>query len=308
MSDSNYGYKRQTNLAGNLSLGGLVGQSRTRSDEISIISWNVNGIRAIQKKGFADWVENNKPDIICLQEIKISKEEEIPNELADLGFYSYWNFAEKPGYSGTAIFTRFKPQNIALGLGVKKFDDEGRVIIAEFSRFYLINGYFPYGGRKNERVEFKLKFCQEFLTRCGEIKQSQKTIVFCGDVNTAHKEIDLARPKNNKNKTGFLGIERDWLDSLLNKGYVDTFRHFHPDKPNTYSYWSQRGAARENNVGWRVDYFFVDSENISNVTSAFILDEISVTDHCPVGITLSSENAGEVFVQNPLAETQMSLF
>lgn len=303
----NYRQKKQNNLNCDFSLGKLIKEVHTHSDGICIISWNVNGIRSLEKKGFTTWIENNRPDIICLQETKISKKNEIPNTLKELGYYSYWNFAEKAGYSGTVIFTRYKPKNVLLGFGDEEFDKEGRIIIVEYSQFYLINGYFPYGGNNNERVEFKVKFYERFLTKCDELKAIGKSIIFCGDINTAHKEIDLARPKNNRNKTGFLDIERGWINTIIKGGYIDTFRYFYPDKTNIYSYWSQRGSARKNNVGWRVDYFFIDNKSLPYLASAFIIDEISVTDHCPVGIILSYSEIGEFFTQNQ--ETyQMTLF
>ncbi len=251
---------------------------------MKMISWNVNGIRAIHKKGFVEWVKKENPDILCLQETKAS-EEQIPKDIKALeGYYQFYSSSRvKKGYSGVGLLTRVKPERVEFDLGVEEFDVEGRVIEAYFRDFILFNVYFPNGKASRERLDFKLRFYEKFLEIVNGLKDKGHGVIICGDVNTAHKEIDLARPKENENVSGFLPIEREWIDKLLNSGFVDTFRMFNSEGGH-YTWWDYKSRARERNVGWRIDYFFV-SENIKDrVKDAFILSEVYGSDHCPIGI------------------------
>jgi exodeoxyribonuclease-3 len=255
--------------------------------EITLVSWNVNGIRAVYRKGFMEWLAQAAPDILCLQETR-AEPVQVPAALAQLpDYHAFWNASRrKKGYSGTGLLSRLKPLSVQFGLGIEEFDQEGRTIVAEYPSFVLLNCYFPNGGREHERVPFKLAFYDAFLDRCEQLRAQGHTVVFCGDVNTAHKEIDLAHPRENRNTTGFLPQERAWIDRVVEAGYVDTFRHFFPDLPEQYTWWSMPTRARERNVGWRLDYFFVNAEAVDRVTEAFILPEVMGSDHCPVGLRL----------------------
>jgi len=253
---------------------------------LALLSWNVNGVRAIHRKGFLVWLKETAPDILCLQETK-AMESQLPAELAQPeGYRAYWNSAQRKGYSGTALITRDEPLSIQFGLGLEKFDQEGRTIIAEYPAFTLINCYFPNGSRDHGRVPFKLAFYDAFLEKCEQLRKRGQAVVFCGDINTSHREIDLANPKSNQKNTGFLPEERAWLDKIVEAGYVDTFRHFYPETTGQYTWWSVPTNARDRNVGWRLDYFFVVSELMEHVTGAFILPEVLGSDHCPVGLKL----------------------
>lgn len=249
-----------------------------------LLSWNVNGIRAVQKKGFLDWLKKEQPDILCLQESKADPSQLDSALLNVLGYEAYWSSAEKKGYSGVALYTKIKPLNVSYEMGIPDFDREGRLIIAEYEDFYLLNCYFPNGKQSDERLQFKMNFYATFLELCERLRK-QKPVIFCGDVNTAHKEIDLARPKENEEISGFLPIERKWLDEVVSKGYIDTFRHFYKEGER-YSWWSVRSGARARNVGWRIDYFFASQELLPKLKDAFILNEVQGSDHCPVGVEL----------------------
>ena len=252
---------------------------------IRLLSWNVNGIRAIYKKGFLDWFNSARPDVLCIQEIKAS-EEQIPEELKAIeGHQIFYVAAEKRGYSGVGLFTKIKPTNVTLGFGARKFDREGRVIVADYRDFLLFNVYFPNGKMSKERLRYKMAFYRAFLTHVDKLRQSGKRIIICGDVNTAHQEIDLARPKENAKTSGFLPQERAWIDDLIEHGFVDTFRVFHKE-PGQYSWWDFKTRARERDVGWRIDYFFVTENLRKHLKAAFILKEVLGSDHCPVGIDL----------------------
>ncbi len=260
---------------------------------VNLLSLNVNGIRAASKKGFLNWLYDTNPYILCLQETKASRSQ-LSRELLDpSGYYAYWNSGTKPGYSGTAILSKEKPISVQFGLGIDEFDREGRVIIAEYYDFILINCYFPNGGRDHSRVPFKLAFYNAFIVKCEELFRKKQTVIFCGDVNTAHKEFDLARPRANENKTGFLIEERNWIDKVIEAGYIDTFRFLFPQLKGQYTWWSNRANARGNNVGWRLDYFFMKSRTMERLTSAFIVPEVNLSDHCPVGISLTIKNHSE---------------
>ena len=251
-----------------------------------LISWNVNGIRAAHKKGFLEWVESEQPDVLCLQETK-AHESQLPTALKDVDGYRVWfSQPERKGYSGVALYTRQEPRNVSFGLGVERFDNEGRTVVADYDDFVLLGIYFPNGKRSADRLRYKMEFYDAFLDYVENLRREGRNVVVCGDVNTAHKEIDLARPKENEKISGFLPEERAWMDKFIEHGYVDTFRQFNQE-PGNYSWWDTMTRARERNVGWRIDYFFTDSDFASNLSDAFILPDVMGSDHCPVGIIVS---------------------
>ena len=254
---------------------------------MKIVSWNVNGIRAWYKKGLLDWVIQFDPDVFCVQETK-AHPDQLPEELRNVdGYFSYFSSSEtKKGYSGVAIYTKTQPEKVEYGMGVEKFDQEGRYLALYFNDFVLINCYFPNGGMGPHRLEYKLDFYDAFLKHINELRKKGYKIVFCGDVNTAHKEIDLAQPKENEDNTGFLPVERVWLDEVVNNGYVDVFRHFYPEKTGVYTYWDMKTRARDRNVGWRIDYFFVSSDFVKQVKSIRVLSEVMGSDHAPIVLEL----------------------
>ena len=250
------------------------------------ISWNVNGIRAIEKKGFLDWFQKTQPEILALQETKAHKEQLSKKLLNVAGYISYWNSAEKKGYSGVAVFVKQKPLNVFYGFGEKAKDKEGRTLVLEYEDFYFINIYFPNGGMGPERLKFKLNFYKEFLEYSKKLIQTGKMVIVCSDVNTAHKEIDLARPKQNETNTGFLPEERAWLDKFFEgktAPFVDTFRHLNKE-PENYTWWDYKTRARERNVGWRIDYFMIDKKSASKLEAVGILKTVMGSDHCPIQI------------------------
>jgi exodeoxyribonuclease III len=250
---------------------------------LKLISWNVNGIRAVWKKGFLDWFNAEAPDILGLQETKISAEQLTP-EMTDLpGYYSFWCHAEKKGYSSTAIYTRTQPLEVGYGIDVPEFDLEGRTIWADYGDWVFYNIYYPNGQRGDDRLDYKMRFYDAFLAHAQAKRAQGKAIVTCGDFNTAHHAIDLARPKENVKVSGFLPIERAWMDTLVDSGYMDTFRMFEPG-PGHYSWWNMRSAARERNVGWRIDYFFVSEEGKDRIKGANIHPDVMGSDHCPVSL------------------------
>ena len=253
--------------------------------KVRILSWNVNGIRAAYKKGFIDWFTKEKPDILCVQETKAMKEQ-LADELINVdGYNSFFSSAEKKGYSGVASFSKAEPVKVSNGIGIKKFDSEGRFLVTEFDEFILFNIYFPNGKAKAERLQYKMDFYEAFLKHLKKLLKLDKKIVICGDVNTAHKEIDLARPKANEKISGFLPEEREWIDKLLDAGFIDTLRVFN-QKPEQYTWWDMMTRARDRNVGWRIDYFFISDNLKDNLKNAFILPDVMGSDHCPVGIEL----------------------
>jgi len=255
----------------------------------TLISWNVNGLRAVEKKGFLDWLEEDQPDIVCLQETK-AHPDQLPSSLRMIsGYQSHFCAAERKGYSGVALYSKEQPASILCGLGEERFDKEGRVLVADYEDFLLYNVYFPNGGSGAERLSYKMDFYAQFLHEMRKELKCGRKIVVCGDVNTAHQEIDLARPKENAKTSGFLPQERAWMDRFEEAGFVDTFRMKYPDRAGQYTWWDLKTGARERNVGWRLDYFFV-SENLRRyVRDAFILSDVRGSDHCPVGIVLGSE-------------------
>ena len=225
---------------------------------IRLISWNVAGMRAAIKKGLWDYMSKDKADIFCFQETK-AKAEQVPTLGMPQDYFSYFNSADKAGYSGVATFSKPKPIEIINGLGIPEFDNEGRVIVTKYPEFTLLNIYFPNGGRGPERLDYKMRFYDIFLEYINKLRKNGEKVIFCGDVNTAHQEIDLARPKENVNKSGFMPIEREWMNKLVTHGWVDTYRLKNDDKIE-YSWWDQKSGARARNVGWRIDYFFVDEK------------------------------------------------
>ncbi len=252
---------------------------------LRLISWNVNGIRASYKKGLLDWFKKENPDMLCLQETK-AHPEQLVDELKNVdGYDSYFSSAEKKGYSGVATYTKMNPVSVQNGLGIKKFDSEGRFIITEFEEFTLFNIYFPNGKASDERLQYKMDFYDAFLKHCKKLLKQNKKIVVCGDVNTAHKEIDLARPKENSQISGFLPQERKWIDEFLNSGFIDTFRIFNNEAEN-YTWWDMVTRARDRNVGWRIDYFYASENLKKNIVSASIHSEVMGSDHCPIELQL----------------------
>lgn len=247
-----------------------------------IISYNVNGIRAAIKKGFIDWVKTNPADVICLQETKAVKGDVDIKQFNDLGYHDYWFSAQKKGYSGVAVFTKIKPDNVEIGNGHAASDDEGRVIQLDFGDTRLINAYFPSGTSGDERQDFKYKWLDEFHAYLNKLKKKHPKLILCGDYNIAHTEIDIHDPKGNKKSSGFLPEEREWMTQFLESGWIDTFRHFHPE-PHRYSWWSQRfPSVRLQNKGWRIDYINVTEPLKKNLKDAEIYPDVKHSDHCPV--------------------------
>lgn len=258
---------------------------------MKIKSWNVNGIRSVAKKGFADWFHESKADVYCLQEIKATPDD-LDDDLLHLRkYHSFWHPAEKPGYSGTAIYTKDEPTAVKVGLGVPAIDREGRVLVAEFKKkgmdLAIINAYFPNSQREHARLPYKLEFCAAIHKLCAKYVKKGTNIVLCGDYNIAHEEIDLKNPKTNRDNAGFLPEERAWMTKFLASGYVDTFRHFEKG-PGHYTWWSYRPGVRAKNVGWRIDYHCVDRDLLDRVRTAKIHPHTHGSDHCPVELTLKA--------------------
>ncbi len=251
-----------------------------------IISYNVNGIRAAIKKGFIDWLKTNPADIICLQETKATNADIDVKQLENLGFHHHWFSAQKKGYSGVAVFTKIKPDKVVLGNGHSESDDEGRVIQVDFGKIRIINAYFPSGTSGDIRQEFKYKWLDEFMVYLNKLKKKYPNLVLCGDYNIAHQEIDIHDPKGNKNSSGFLPAEREWMTRFLDSGWVDSFRYKHKE-PQRYSWWSQRfPSVRLNNKGWRIDYISVTEPLRDKIADADIFPDIKHSDHCPVYLEL----------------------
>jgi exodeoxyribonuclease-3 len=257
---------------------------------VKLLSWNVNGMRAVHKKGLLLPVLDLGYDIVCLQETK-AEEEQLPEELRNnvKGYHAYYCSSEgKKGYSGTALYTKQEPLSLKKGFGISKFDSEGRIMIAEYGLFVLYNIYFPNGKQGPERLDYKMEFYEEFLKHAEKNRKKGKKIVVCGDINTAHKPIDLSRPKENENVSGFLPEERAFLDKFIETGYIDTFREFNKAGDN-YSWWDVKTRARSRNVGWRLDCFYISAELKPKLKDAFILKDVMGSDHAPVGIELKME-------------------
>lgn len=248
---------------------------------MKLISWNVNGIRAAQKKGFIEWLQKEQPDIIGIQEIKAMEDQLDQELLAPHGYHAYFNPAQRKGYSGTAIYTKTQPHEITNGFGIPEFDNEGRVQAADYGDFTFFNIYFPNGKARQERLEYKLDFYDAALEHFDKLVKQGKKLIITGDYNTAHKEIDLARPKENETISGFLEVERKWLDKLVEHGYIDCFRQFTPESQN-YTWWSMRSGARPRNVGWRIDYFFCSQNARSLIKNCYHMTDVMGSDHCPI--------------------------
>ncbi len=253
---------------------------------LTLWSWNVNGLRAVMGKDFVKIVQMENPDLLGLQETKL-QEHQIPKDLSELTEYqSYWSYATRRGYSGTALFSKIKPLHVSYGFGNPEFDNEGRIIVAEYTSFIIYNIYFPNGQMNDERLKYKLRFYERCLEHMQESRKSGKMVIVTGDYNTAHHEIDLANPKENEKYSGFLPIERAWLDKIVQHGWVDSFRHLCKE-PEHYTWWSYRATARPRNIGWRIDYFFVDSEHLDQVADAGIRPDVMGSDHCPVYLKIN---------------------
>ncbi len=253
---------------------------------MKLISWNVNGLRAIINKGFEEFFKGINADIFCIQETKMQEEqlEEKINTIFD-GYKMYWNSAEKKGYSGTAIFSKKEPINIKYGIGIEEHDKEGRVITLEFEKFYMVNCYTPNSKRELERLDYRMIWEEDFRNYLLELNK-KKPVILCGDLNVAHKEIDLKNPKTNRRNAGFTDEEREKMTELLNSGFVDSFRYLYPDKTDKYTWWSYMFKAREKNAGWRIDYFIVSDNIKDKIKESYIFSEIMGSDHCPVGLDI----------------------
>ncbi len=258
------------------------------SRTVKIISWNVNGVRSAHKKGLLDWIKIESPDILCIQETKAHEAQLAPELAAPEGYFAYWCSAQRKGYSGVAVFSKEKPLHVSMSLGSERFDSEGRLIRLDFEHFILFNVYFPNGGMGPERLQFKMDFYDAFLEMLQELRKTHARLVIVGDVNTAHNEIDIARPKQNVKTSGFLPIERAWMDKFVGHGYVDTFRKRFPDTVQ-YTWWDMKSGARQRNIGWRLDYVFVTEEMAHCAGEPFASPDVMGSDHCPVGIILELE-------------------
>ena len=249
---------------------------------MKLVSWNVNGLRAIYKKGFEESFKELDADIFCIQETKM---QEGQTELDLQGYYQYYNYAERKGYSGTAILTKKEPLKVSYGIGIEEHDKEGRVITLEFDKFYMVNCYTPNSGRELARLEYRMTWEEAFKKYLIELDK-QKPVIICGDLNVAHTEIDLKNPKSNRKNAGFTDEERSKIEELLNSGFTDTFRKIYPDKEGAYTWWSYMFNARANNAGWRIDYFLVSDRISKNIKDAYIYSNIMGSDHCPVGLEI----------------------
>lgn len=261
----------------------LMGKQHERINEkMKLISWNVNGLRACLQKGFMDFFKEADADIFCLQETKLQAGQ---HDLELPGYHQYWNYAEKKGYSGTALFTKKEPINVTYGMGIEEHDHEGRIITAEFEDFYVVTVYVPNSKRELERLSYRMEWEAAFLAYLKKLEE-KKPVIFCGDLNVAHKEIDLKNPKSNHHNAGFTDEERGCFDTLLKNGFIDTYRCFYPDKTEMYSWWSYMFKAREKNAGWRIDYFVVSETLKPRLAGADIHMQVMGSDHCPVELTL----------------------
>lgn len=250
---------------------------------MKLISWNVNGLRACLQKGFMDFFNEVDADVFCLQETKL---QEGQHDLELPGYHQYWNYAEKKGYSGTALFTKKEPVSVTYGMGIEEHDHEGRVITAEFEDYYVVTVYTPNSKRELERLEYRVRWEADFLAYLKGLEEN-KPVIFCGDLNVAHKEIDLKNPKTNHHSAGFTDEERSCFDNVVESGFVDTYRYFYPDKEGVYSWWSYMFQARAKNAGWRIDYFVVSDSLKDKLTGADIHTQVLGSDHCPVELEIA---------------------
>lgn len=252
---------------------------------MKLVSWNVNGIRATLGKGLPEFMTGHKPDILCLQEVKAREEQvELPLEFG--GYRSYWNSANKAGYSGVAVFTRDEPLSVHHGMNAEDHDNEGRVLTLEYPDFYLVNVYTPNSQNELKRLPYRMEWDEVFRQHLLSLQTKGKPVIFCGDLNVAHQEIDIARPKENRRNAGFSDEERAGFTRLLESGFTDSFRHLYPDKKDAYSWWSFRMNARARNIGWRIDYFGLSKALDGRIREAEILSQVTGSDHCPVSLTL----------------------
>ncbi|MFZ2303639.1 MAG: exodeoxyribonuclease III [Minisyncoccia bacterium] len=256
---------------------------------MKIISWNVNGLRAVHKKGsFASIIKKN-PDILCLQETKAEAEQLTDEVRNPVGYFSYFSHSKmRKGYSGVAVYSKTKPEKVEEGMGLKDMDQEGRLLVLYYPDFVLLNCYFPNGGGGPDRLKYKLDFYDAFLGFTEKLRKKGHKVVICGDVNTAHEAVDLARPKENEKNTGFLPEERAWIDELIYHGYIDIYRHLYPNTKDVYTYWDMKTSARDRNVGWRIDYFFITPDILPRVKQAIMLSDFYGSDHCPIVLELKN--------------------
>ena len=254
---------------------------------MKLLCWNVNGLRSILHKGFLDWLRGEDADIVCIQETKAS-EDQVPSNVKHIpGYHTYFTSPhEKKGYSGVGLFTKEEPESVSYGFGIKKFDTEGRTIIADYGKFVLMDIYFPNGKMSQERLDYKMAFYDVFLDYADGLKKEGRKVIICGDMNTAHTELDIARPRENSKYSGFLPEERAWMDRFEAHGFIDTYRVFEKEGGH-YTYWDMRTGARKRNVGWRIDYFYISDNLRKDLRSAFIEADVMGSDHCPVGIDLA---------------------
>jgi exodeoxyribonuclease-3 len=252
---------------------------------MKIISYNVNGVRSAINKGLITWLKTNNPDILCLQEIKLSETELISPLFEELGYYCFWYPAQKRGYSGVAILTKIKPNNVQYGIGNSLFDDEGRILRADFDTFSILSMYFPSGSSGDVRQDLKMTFLDDFYIYIKELQKELPNLVISGDVNICHREIDIHNPKSNANSSGFLPEERAWVGKFLDNGYVDSFRHFNQE-PHHYTWWSYRAGPKQKNLGWRIDYHFTTESMKNRLESAIIHPDQLMSDHCPIELNL----------------------
>ncbi len=252
---------------------------------MKIISYNVNGVRSAINKGLISWLKSTNPDILCLQEIKLSETELVTPLFEELGYFCYWYPALKRGYSGVAILSKQKPSNVHYGIGKSLFDDEGRILRADFEDFSILSMYFPSGSSGDERQELKMKFLDDFYVYIQELRKKIPNLIISGDVNICHREIDIHNPKGNANSSGFLPEERAWVGRFLDNGYIDSFRHLNHE-PHHYTWWSYRAGAKQKNLGWRIDYHFISNSLLSRLSNVFIHSDQVMSDHCPIEIFL----------------------
>jgi exodeoxyribonuclease-3 len=253
---------------------------------VKLISWNVNGLRAVAKRGFLEWLSGASPDVLCIQETRAQPDQLTPKLRQPSGYQAYWNSAQRKGYSGVATFCKLEPTHVEAGFGIEEFDVEGRVLMTKHPGFKLFNVYFPNGGRKLERLDYKLRFYAAFLEYCDALRAQGERLIICGDFNTAHQPIDLARPTQNQKTSGFLPEEREWIDRYLAHGLVDAFRALYPDETGRYTWWMYMRDARARNIGWRIDYFLVSGALMPAVVESTILSDVIGSDHCPITLEL----------------------
>ena len=253
---------------------------------MKIISYNLNGIRAATTKGFINWLEEESPDVICIQETKAQIDQMPTFELNSIGYDCYYFSAQKKGYSGVAILTKTKPDQVTYGMGIEKYDNEGRFIRADYGDLSIISVYHPSGTSGEERQDFKMQWLTDFQNYIHELSKTRKELIICGDYNICHREIDIHDPKGNAKNSGFLPEEREWIDGFINSGYTDSFRHLYPETKDKYSWWSYRHNSRAKNKGWRIDYCMVSDKIKDRIIAADILSKVKHSDHCPVSLTL----------------------